>query len=501
MVLDPSHDRLSRLCSMRPAPLATPCMVSLAEMLGFVVGLRPEPADAAAVDGEFAAHGPRSAGDAGARAPRHGAARDRGVRSSQHRRPTRSAGTGRATHGSAREHASSTKGACSGPRSPSRRRSTCLEGTDLHVSRAELHVAAGAMFQEMSEAAPRLMQQAINHYHQAMALVNAETRTGDLCHRQRQPRPRLHHDADDRRRPTSSVSASRCRACARRLSYFTPESHPERWSSTQLNLANALVYMPSKHQADNIAEAVGLYEGVLQHRDRQTRPARSGPCARQPGQRTRPPRHVRRGEGRLHESRAIFEEFDEDEAVRSVRGILDEIAKHESIRRQDRTVNGIDEPQRRRAHRHRRRRMSSFERLRRRVDDARRRASTRSRHRRATPSARAGQEAIEAFHRPALVTIVQAPSATTRAARNCSSSWSTILACGRCSPCTGSSRPTSDDEGEPGAGVGSSVPAVARRRRRLVRIEDGAAFVRLEGAAAAARCLRSRCVKASKRRW
>lgn len=38
---------------------------------------------------------------------------------------------------------------------------------------------------------------------------------------------------------------------------------------------------------------------------------------------------------RLHEARTIFEEFDEIEAVRSVRSILDEIAKHESLIRHD----------------------------------------------------------------------------------------------------------------------------------------------------------------------
>ncbi len=38
---------------------------------------------------------------------------------------------------------------------------------------------------------------------------------------------------------------------------------------------------------------------------------------------------------RLHEARAIFEEFEEDDAVRSVRGILDEVAKHESMKRQE----------------------------------------------------------------------------------------------------------------------------------------------------------------------
>jgi tetratricopeptide (TPR) repeat protein len=39
------------------------------------------------------------------------------------------------------------------------------------------------------------------------------------------------------------------------------------WASTQLNLANALQYLPSVHQEANLDEAVQLYEEVLRYRD------------------------------------------------------------------------------------------------------------------------------------------------------------------------------------------------------------------------------------------
>jgi tetratricopeptide (TPR) repeat protein len=51
------------------------------------------------------------------------------------------------------------------------------------------------------------------------------------------------------------------------LRVFTPESHPAAWASTQLNLANALQYLPSVHQEENLDESVHLYEEILQHRD------------------------------------------------------------------------------------------------------------------------------------------------------------------------------------------------------------------------------------------
>lgn len=51
------------------------------------------------------------------------------------------------------------------------------------------------------------------------------------------------------------------------LRVFTPQEYPVAWASTQLNLANALQYLPSVHQEQNLDEAVNLYEEVLQYRD------------------------------------------------------------------------------------------------------------------------------------------------------------------------------------------------------------------------------------------
>lgn len=210
-----------------------------------------------------------------------------------------------------------------------------MEDSDLFVSRAELHVSAGSMFQEMSESAPRLMNQAINHYHQAMALVNATTAPETFAIANANlglayiTMPMT--EASDQLRVGVAVQSMR-----EALEYFTPETHPDRWSSTQLNLANALVYMPSKHQADNIAEAVGLYEGVLQHRDRDSDPQGRARVLANQGNALAHLGVFDDAKFKLHEARTIFEEFAEEEAVRSVRGVLDEIARHESLIRQDR---------------------------------------------------------------------------------------------------------------------------------------------------------------------
>lgn len=53
---------------------------------------------------------------------------------------------------------------------------------------------------------------------------------------------------------------------------FTREAHPEMWTSTRLNLANALQYLPSSHPTENLGKAVDIYEELLQVRDRETDP-------------------------------------------------------------------------------------------------------------------------------------------------------------------------------------------------------------------------------------
>jgi tetratricopeptide (TPR) repeat protein len=70
--------------------------------------------------------------------------------------------------------------------------------------------------------------------------------------------------SDDGDRIRIGVAVTSMRAALR---VYSPETHPVAWASTQLNLANALQYLPSVHQADNLDEAVQLYEELLQHRD------------------------------------------------------------------------------------------------------------------------------------------------------------------------------------------------------------------------------------------
>ena len=331
LVLAPSAESLRGLLA-DVDPASEPELQSHVELVSFIVGLRATPPEAHGLDGEFAALA-------------HAAAATLALE--QHDRATAAEELELAAQ-RAHEVSDAMAGQLLGQLANTQlddggvQRATvtfqaaldAMEGSDLFVSRAELHVAAGAMFQEMSEAAPRLMQEAINHYHQAMALVNADTAPETFAIANANlglaylTMPM--HEASDQLRVGVAVQSMRAA-----LDYFTPDNDLERWSSTQLNLANALVYLPSTHQADNIVEAIGLYEGVLQHRDRSTDPQGRARVLANQGNALAHLGVFDDAKARLHEARAIFEEFDEHEAVRSVRSVLDEIAKHESAQRQD----------------------------------------------------------------------------------------------------------------------------------------------------------------------
>jgi len=331
LVLDPSRELLDALLADGTLD-DIPGLRSHVEMVAFVVGLQLDPPKPEATNGEFAAMAHSAAATLALERHDTSLAANELESAAQAAHPISAPMAGQLLGQLANVQLD--EGGTQRASVTFQAAVDALEGTDLHMSRAELHVQAGAMFQEMSESAPRLMNQAINHYHQALALVTAETAPETVAIANANlglayiTMPMA--EASDQLRVGVAVQSMR-----EALEYFTPENNVERWSSTQLNLANALVYMPSKHQADNIAEAVGLYEGVLQHRDRSTDPQGRARVLANQGNALAHLGIFDDAKAKLHESRMIFEEFEEEEAVRSVRGVLDEIARHESLQRQD----------------------------------------------------------------------------------------------------------------------------------------------------------------------
>lgn len=325
-VLEPSPDLLGQLRTVTDGDLR-----AHVETIAFVVGLADDPPAPGAL-GEIGAmvHAAR----ASAALERHdrGAALDELEQAAQLARPVSAALAGQILGQMANvqlDEGGTTRAAVTFQAAID-----LLEGTDLTVSLAELHVTRGAMHQEMSESAPRLMKTAIDHYLAALRLVTVETAPETFAIANANlglaylTTPM--HEAGDLLRIGIAVQSMRDA-----LTVFTARTHPDRWSSTQLNLANALVYMPSTHQAENIAEAVDLYDDVLQLRDRHSDPQGRARVLANQGNALAHLGVFDQAKSRLHEARSIFEEFDDDDAVRSVRSVLDEIAKQESIQRQD----------------------------------------------------------------------------------------------------------------------------------------------------------------------
>jgi tetratricopeptide (TPR) repeat protein len=202
----------------------------------------------------------------------------------------------------------------------------------LRVERAELHVTAAGLLHDRAAGEPGLIAKAVPHYHAALALVR------------REDAPLLwaaaHADLATAYLTMPMVEASgqlrlgvAAQSLRSALTVYTPQEHPQRWASVQLNLANSLVYTPSKHQADNLVEAVELYEAVLQARDRDTDPLGRARVLANQGNVLAHLGAFTDARAKLYEARSLFEELCDEESVRAVRGVLDEVARQIALNR------------------------------------------------------------------------------------------------------------------------------------------------------------------------
>ena len=115
------------------------------------------------------------------------------------------------------------------------------------------------------------------------------------------------------------------------LRVYRPETHPYEWSSSQMNLANALQYLPSKHREENLQEAVGLYEEVLA-----VRSPRSDPigCARVLANQANALAHLAifdHATTAYTQARELFERAGEADAVEVVDRQLAQIAEQQRV--------------------------------------------------------------------------------------------------------------------------------------------------------------------------
>lgn len=208
-----------------------------------------------------------------------------------------------------------------------------LEGAeDLRVARAELHLALAGSLHEQAVDQPHLLNRAVPHYHSTLQLVlreeapllwasaHADLATAYLTMPMTEASSQLR----------LGVAAQSLRSA---LKVYTPEEYPEQWASVQLNLANSLVYTPSSHQGDNLVEAVELYEAVLAARDRHADPLGRARVLANQGNVLAHLGVFDQAKAKLYEARFLFEELDDHESVRTVRGVLDEISRQQALDR------------------------------------------------------------------------------------------------------------------------------------------------------------------------
>jgi len=209
----------------------------------------------------------------------------------------------------------------------------CLEGADdLRVARAEIHLNVAGLLHEQAIDRPGLLNRAVPHYHSALQLVlreeapllwaaaHADLATAYLTMPMTEASSQLR----------LGIAAQSLRSA---LKVYTREDYPEQWASVQLNLANSLVYSPSSHQADNLIEAVDLYEAVLQARDRDTDPLGRARVLANQGNVLAHIGDFDQAKAKLYEARYLFEELGDDDSVRTVRGVLDEISRQGALTR------------------------------------------------------------------------------------------------------------------------------------------------------------------------
>lgn len=201
-----------------------------------------------------------------------------------------------------------------------------LTDTDMVVGRAELHFQLASLIHDVAVTDGFPLKEAVHHYYCALQLVDATSAphlwaaahlnlgTAYLT------MPMV--EATDQLRAGIAMQSLRAS-----LEVFTKDEHPSEWSSAQLNLANALVYTPSTHQGDNLVEAVERYEEVLELRDRHTDPLGRARLLANQGNALAHLGVWDHAKAKLYEARFLFEEHGDDDAVLTVRGVLDEIAR------------------------------------------------------------------------------------------------------------------------------------------------------------------------------
>jgi tetratricopeptide (TPR) repeat protein len=148
---------------------------------------------------------------------------------------------------------------------------TLLGPTDLAELRAGMHLERGLVAHQMADTERHRLVEASRSYQSALIVLSEEH------HAERFALANMNNAIAILAMPMSQASDQvrlgvAVQSLRAALRVYTPQSHPYEWSSSQMNLANALQYLPSKHREENLQEAVELLEEVLAVRSSRSDP-------------------------------------------------------------------------------------------------------------------------------------------------------------------------------------------------------------------------------------
>lgn len=201
-----------------------------------------------------------------------------------------------------------------------------LDSTDLRVNLAEVHLHTAMLAHEEAVESGAPFGEAVSHYLKVLQYVDQEAApfiwgqahlnlaaaylTSPMT------------EASDQLR--SGVAVLSLRSA---LEVFTKEEYPEQWASTTVNLANALVYVQSNKQGDNLVEAVEKYEEVLELRGMDTDPLGRARLLANQGNALAHLGIFDHAKAKLYEARMLFEQENDYDSVMTVRQVLDEVSR------------------------------------------------------------------------------------------------------------------------------------------------------------------------------
>ncbi|HEY8395050.1 MAG TPA: tetratricopeptide repeat protein [Thermaerobacter sp.] len=201
-----------------------------------------------------------------------------------------------------------------------------LEDTDFPEIRAELWFQLGSVYQGLAEGRKGPLLEAARCYQEALKVFRRDSHPEAyalthmnlaLAYLAMPPQDRA-----SRLRAAMAIQSLR-----EALRVFRRDTHPELWASATLNLANALQHAHTAHPADNLREAVALYDEILAVRRPDEDPLGYARVLANQGNALAHLGALAEAESRLREARRLFAGHGDAGSAAAVDAVLKEIAR------------------------------------------------------------------------------------------------------------------------------------------------------------------------------